>query len=144
MIAATSHPYYLSNSNDYGIKDNYNYDPCNCHNGVNDDNCVNTTAACSSIMGLEAAFWTSNFDASNLENSLWPRALAMAERAWSNQKLRFYTNSTKHEPTSTSDRLGSFRCHLMHRGGAVLPLFSPWDHYYGSNRAGGIGSCMNQ
>ena len=31
------------------------------------------------VLGLEAAYWTDSFDASQLENGLWPRAAAMAE-----------------------------------------------------------------
>lgn len=145
VIAATSDPYYLSNSNEYSVKDSYEYDPCNCENHINDYNCVNTTDECSQILGVETAFWTSDYDVSNLENSLFPRALAMAERAWSPSQLRFYTNSSDEQGgPATADRLGVFRCRMLQRGTSALPLFAPWKHKYGGNRVGSVGSCMFQ
>ena len=77
--AAARRRSYLSNSNDYTVRSAYDYDPCDCSNGVNALDCVNTSAACARVLGLEAAFWTTDFDASQLENGLWPRAAAMAE-----------------------------------------------------------------
>merc|ERR1711998_405167 len=96
VISATAHPLYLSNSNDYNVAQIYDYDPCHCSDWYNDENmdCMNQTKYCDQVLGLEAAFWTSDYDASNLENGLWPRAAAMAERAWSPALLQRYTNAT--------------------------------------------------
>lgn len=144
IIAATAHPLYLSNSNDYSAKLAYEYDPCDCSNSANQDNCVNTTSECEMIIGLETAFWTSDYDASNLAVSLWPRAAAMAERAWSAQEFRYYTNETFYGSPSTTERLGKFRCSLMQRGVPVLPVTANWYHKYASNRPDVSGSCMSQ
>ena len=91
---------------------------------------------------------TTDYDASNLENGLWPRAAAMAERAWSPFFLDSYVNETaaanKGNITATSARLGQFRCELLQRGVAALPTTANWYHKYASNRPGEAGSCMNQ
>jgi len=150
VISATAHPLYLSNSNDYNVEQVYDYDPCNCGDWDNDENmdCMNQTKYCDQVLGLEAAFWTSDYDASNLENGLWPRAAAMAERAWSPYFLDTYVNATAAANhgniTATSSRLGQFRCELMRRGVAALPTTANWYHKYASNRPGEAGSCMNQ
>lgn len=148
IISASSNPLYYSNANEYTVKDSYEYDPCDCSNSANPDMCVNSTDQCSQVIGMSSAFWTEKYDASDLEVSLWPRALAMAERAWSPQELKHYTDDrTSRKPVtvaSTARRLGIFRCHLFHRGIPVLPLSAPWDHNYGGNRAGKTGSCMYQ
>ena len=89
----------------------------------------------------EVAFWTTDYDASQLENGLWPRAAAMAERAWSPSGLVWYTNSSQ-ATQATTTRIGAFRCHLMLRGIAVMPTTVRWDYEYGSNRISEPGSCM--
>ena len=87
---------------------------------------------------MAAALWTTSFDASNLENSLFPRSYAMAERAWSTPLLTSFTNAT-------AARLGEFRCQMMRRGVGVSPLFQDWDYHYGSaTKVGEAGSCRNQ
>ena len=143
VIAASGDPWYLSNSNEYTVRDMYEYDPCDCSNNQNSVNCVNTTAACARVLGVEAAFWMDSFDSSQLENGLWPRAAAVAERGWSSSKLKWYTNTTQ-ATQSTATRLGMFRCHLMERGVAAMPVTVEWNHKYGSNRVSEPGSCMVQ
>lgn len=137
IIAAIENPLYLSNYNNYQTRNAYEYDPCR----ITDDNYknqINTTAECDQVIGMAAAMWTSDFDASNLENSLWPRGFAMAERAWSPSELGAYTNGT-------ASRLGDFRCALMQRGVNVSPLKKDWSYTYGSSeRVGEAGSCRDQ
>ena len=89
VISACGSPNYLSNSRDSTVQQLYDYDPCDCDNGVNALACVNTSASCERVLGVEAAFWTTDFDASQLDNGLWPRAAALAERAWSPPELRW-------------------------------------------------------
>ena len=91
VIAAIENPLYLSNNNNYQVQDAYQYDPCRV-TASNYKNQINTTEECKQVLGMSVAFWTSQFDASSLENYLWPRALAMAERAWSSPLLTTYTN----------------------------------------------------
>ena len=137
IIAAIENPLYLSNYDNYQARNAYEYDPCRITSS-NYEYGINTTAECRQVLGMAAAFWTSDFDASNLENSLWPRAAAMAERAWSSPELATYTNGTE-------ARLGAFRCELMRRGHSVSPLTEDWDYKFGSAvRVGEAGSCANQ
>ena len=137
IIAAIENPLYLSNYNNYQTREAYEYDPCRITND-NYKNQINTTAECEQVIGMAAAMWTSDFDASNLENSLWPRGFAMAERAWSPSELGAYTNGT-------ASRLGDFRCALMQRGVNVSPLKTDWSYTYGSSeRVGVAGSCRAQ
>ena len=143
VIAASADPWYLSNSNEYNVRDMYEYDPCDCNNAVNSQNCVNTSSACARVLGLEAAYWTDSFDASQLENGLWPRGAALAERGWSDSGLVWYTNSSQAVQT-TATRIGAFRCHLMNRGVAAMPVTVRWNHKHGSNRVSEPGSCMVQ
>ena len=157
VISASGNPNYLSNANDYTVRQMYDYDPCDCGNGVNALACVNTTAACAKVLGIEAAFWTSDYDASQLDNGLWPRTAALAERGWSVPGLRWYTPddddddaaaddgaTTAGESPTTATRLGAFRCLLLQRGVAAMPTTVAWDNKYGSARAGTPGSCMVQ
>ena len=65
------------------------------------------------ILGGEGALWGEYVDSSNVENSMWPRAAAIAERLWSSR----YVNSTK----SAEPRLAYFRCLLNERGIAAEP-----------------------
>ena len=66
IVAASEGPLYLSGNGlgDDDVASAYDYDPCDCANGVNDINCVNSTAACGRVLGLEAVFWTAQFDGS--------------------------------------------------------------------------------
>ena len=64
-------------------------------------------------------------------------------RGWSSSKLKWYTNTTQ-ATQSTATRLGMFRCHLMERGVAAMPVTVEWNHKYGSNRVSEPGSCMVQ
>ena len=100
-------------------------------------------AADAPLLGGEGAMWTELVDHTNFECRVWPRAAAVAERAWSPTRLRAYKNAST-APRATSTRLGAFRCHLMARGVAVMPASARWNYAYGSNRAGAPGSCMVQ
>merc|ERR1712216_411169 len=94
-MGATGNPLYLSNANEYSSNEIYNYDPCDCTiSSTAEYNCVNTTKACDQVYGVQSSFWSTKYDASNLENSLFPRLLANAERAWSPRALGWYTNTS--------------------------------------------------
>lgn len=66
------------------------------------------------VLGGEVCMWGETMDTSDLENTVWPRAAAGAERLWSSQSV-----------TSTADalpRLRHFRCLLNRRGIAAAPV----------------------
>ena len=57
------------------------------------------------IIGGETALWTEYVDGTNLENRLWPRASAIAERLWS--------ASSVNDPEEAKFRLDEQRCRLL-------------------------------
>uniref|UniRef100_A0A671UZP4 Beta-hexosaminidase n=1 Tax=Sparus aurata TaxID=8175 RepID=A0A671UZP4_SPAAU len=68
------------------------------------------------VIGGEVCMWGEYVDATNLTPRLWPRASAVAERLWSDEKQ-----------TSSVDkafpRLQDFRCKLLRRGIQAEPLY---------------------
>ncbi|EGB09625.1 hypothetical protein AURANDRAFT_24518 [Aureococcus anophagefferens] len=144
LVAAPSTPLYLSADDDWGCGDVYNYDPCDPSNPVDSDNTVNTTASCARVLGIEAAAWGEVMDASTLLATLFPRAAAAAERAWSSRDLISYTNFSHGANVSTAARLGHFRCRLLARGVPSGPVNTGWKYAYGGTAPGAAGSCMYQ
>jgi len=82
----------------------YSKDPCE---GVPDD-------LCPLVLGGHGEMWGETVDASDLEQTVWPRMAAIAERLWS--------------PKDTTDadaalpRIEAFRCLLNSRGIAAAPV----------------------
>ncbi|KAH8058538.1 N-acetyl-beta-D-galactosaminidase [Aureococcus anophagefferens] len=70
-------------------------------------------ASCGRVLGVEAAaaVWGEKVDAAELERTAWPRAAAVAERAWSPRAARYSAR--------TEARLLEFRCVLLGRGVAL-------------------------
>jgi len=71
-------------------------------------------ANASLILGGESCMWGETVDASDLDNTVWPRAAAVAERLWTPLALM---NVTAAEP-----RLETFRCLLTQRGIGAAPV----------------------
>ncbi|XP_068646930.1 beta-hexosaminidase 3 [Aristolochia californica] len=68
------------------------------------------------VIGGEVCMWGESIDASDLEQTIWPRAAAAAERLWTTyQKLA-------KDPRQVIERLAHFRCLLNERGIAAAPL----------------------
>ncbi|KAK6156436.1 hypothetical protein DH2020_010684 [Rehmannia glutinosa] len=68
------------------------------------------------VLGGEVCMWGEHVDASDIEQTIWPRAAAAAERLWTP-----YDNLAK-DPEQVRDRLSYFRCLLNQRGVAAAPL----------------------
>ena len=66
------------------------------------------------IGGLEACFWSEYIDAANFASRAWPRAAAVAERAWS--------SATATNLTDAERRLHEWRCMLLTRGINAEPV----------------------
>lgn len=60
------------------------------------------------LYGGEACAWSEHMDDANIENRIWPRTAAVAEKLW-NRKQTAIANDTK-------DRLNTFSCLLRRRG----------------------------
>ncbi|KAG0483319.1 hypothetical protein HPP92_011403 [Vanilla planifolia] len=69
------------------------------------------------VLGGEVCMWGETVDASDIEQTIWPRAAAAAERLWS-PIGKLATN-----PNQVATRLAHFRCLLNQRGVAAAPLF---------------------
>ncbi|KAL6620255.1 hypothetical protein ACP70R_035394 [Stipagrostis hirtigluma subsp. patula] len=85
------------------------------------------------VLGGEVCMWGEHIDASDIQQTIWPRAAAAAERLWTPfDKLAKNTRSV-------TARLARFRCLLNLRGVAAAPLAG-----YGRSAPSEPGSCLQQ
>uniref|UniRef100_A0A7C9EL37 Beta-hexosaminidase n=2 Tax=Opuntia streptacantha TaxID=393608 RepID=A0A7C9EL37_OPUST len=71
------------------------------------------------VLGGEVCMWGEHIDASDIQQTIWPRAAAAAERLWTPyEKLA-------RNPGQVAKRLSHFRCLLNQRGIAAAPLQGP-------------------
>ncbi|KAL2549331.1 Beta-hexosaminidase 3 [Forsythia ovata] len=68
------------------------------------------------VLGGEVCMWGERIDASDIEQTIWPRAAAAAERLWTP-----YDKLPK-DPAQVVGRLAHFRCLLNQRGVAAAPV----------------------
>ncbi|KAL8544626.1 hypothetical protein ACS0TY_005016 [Phlomoides rotata] len=85
------------------------------------------------VLGGEVCTWGEHVDASDIEQTIWPRAAAAAERLWTP-----YDKVAK-DPEQVKDRLSYFRCLLNQRGVAASPLDG-----FGRSAPEEPGSCYKQ
>ncbi|XP_058183166.1 beta-hexosaminidase 3-like isoform X1 [Rhododendron vialii] len=71
------------------------------------------------VIGGEVCMWGETVDSSDIEQTIWPRAAAAAERLWTP-----YDKLAK-DPRQVTGRLAHFRCLLNQRGVAAAPLAAP-------------------
>ncbi|KAL2941429.1 Beta-hexosaminidase 3 [Bienertia sinuspersici] len=71
------------------------------------------------VIGGEVCMWGEHIDASDIEQTIWPRAAAAAERLWTP------LDKLARNPRHVTRRLARFRCLLNQRGVAAAPLFGP-------------------
>ncbi|WOL17887.1 hypothetical protein Cni_G26680 [Canna indica] len=71
------------------------------------------------VIGGEVCMWGEHIDASDIQQTIWPRAAAAAERLWT--PLEKLAN----DPRKVTGRLARFRCLLNQRGIAAAPLAGP-------------------
>ncbi|XP_011076894.1 beta-hexosaminidase 1 [Sesamum indicum] len=86
------------------------------------------------VLGGEVCMWGETADASNVQQTIWPRAAAAAERLWSNKE------SSGNPRSSVLPRLEYFRCLLTRRGVPAAPV----RNFYARRPPGGPGSCYEQ
>ncbi|XP_042028092.1 beta-hexosaminidase 1-like [Salvia splendens] len=85
------------------------------------------------VLGGEVCMWGETADASDVQQTIWPRAAAAAERLWSAQE----SGSLR---TTVLERLEYFRCLLTRRGVPAAPV----RNFYARRPPIGPGSCYRQ
>ncbi|XP_015962435.1 beta-hexosaminidase 1 [Arachis duranensis] len=88
------------------------------------------------VIGGEVCMWGETADTSDIQQTIWPRAAAAAERLWSPRESTPKANIT----STTLPRLLNFRCLLNRRGVAAAPV----RHFYARQAPDGAGSCYSQ
>ncbi|PIN07941.1 Beta-N-acetylhexosaminidase [Handroanthus impetiginosus] len=86
------------------------------------------------VIGGEVCMWAETADASNFQQTIWPRAAAAAERLWSKKESASSANTT------VLPRLEYFRCLLTRRGIQAAPV----TNFYARRPPSGPGSCYSQ
>ncbi|KAH6762676.1 beta-hexosaminidase 1 [Perilla frutescens var. hirtella] len=87
------------------------------------------------VLGGEVCMWGETADASDVQQTIWPRAAAAAERLWSPQE-----SGSSHNSTTVLLRLEYFRCLLTRRGVPAAPV----RNFYARRPPTGPGSCYSQ
>jgi hexosaminidase len=75
-------------------------------------------AECGRVLGGGGEMWGERVDPSDLEQTLWPRLAAIAERLWSPRAA----TSGKSAVDRARPRIETFRCRLLERGVAAAPV----------------------
>ncbi|XP_012457873.1 beta-hexosaminidase 1 [Gossypium raimondii] len=86
------------------------------------------------VLGGEVCMWSETVDTSNVQQTIWPRAAAAAERLWSTKSALSAGNDT------VLHRLHYFRCLLQRRGVQAAPV----TNYYARQPPAGPDSCYWQ
>ena len=93
---------------------------------------ITNTSAWNNVLGGECCMWGETVDDSDEQETIWPRAAAVAERLWSARDV----NST----TEFKPRLQWYRCLLNRRGIGAAPV----DNSNARTAPPGPGSCLSQ
>ncbi|VAH01060.1 unnamed protein product [Triticum turgidum subsp. durum] len=97
---------------------------------------INDSAQQKLVLGGEVCMWGETADTSDVQQTIWPRAAAAAERMWS----QLEAISAQDLETTVLARLHYFRCLLNHRGIAAAPV----TNFYARRPPIGPGSCFVQ
>ncbi|KAH9767866.1 Beta-hexosaminidase 1 [Citrus sinensis] len=83
------------------------------------------------VLGGEVCMWGETADTSDIQQTIWPRAAAAAERLWSRREAISTGNIT----LTALPRLHYFRCLLNRRGVQAAPVLNKLVQVYGSEAA---------
>ncbi|KAJ1410596.1 putative beta-hexosaminidase [Ochromonadaceae sp. CCMP2298] len=81
------------------------------------------------ILGGESCMWGETVDASDLMNTVWPRAAAVAEVLWSPYEKVHSLPGNAIDFASAEARLETFRCLLTQRGIGAAPVTNTQARY---------------
>ncbi|XP_048231922.1 beta-hexosaminidase 1 [Ricinus communis] len=88
------------------------------------------------VLGGEVCMWGETADTSDVQQTIWPRAAAAAERLWSRRESISLRNINE----TALPRLQYFRCLLNRRGVPAAPV----TNFYARRPPTGPGSCYEQ
>lgn len=88
------------------------------------------------VIGGEVCMWGETADTSDIQQTIWPRAAAAAERLWSTREATSAENINQ----TVLPRLHYFRCLLNRRGVQAAPV----TNFYARSPPTGPGSCYEQ
>jgi len=94
---------------------------------------IASASQCALVLGGQGEMWGETVDGSDIEQTVWPKLGAIAERLWSPREAISDTNAA-HE------RMQAFRCLLNRRGIAAAPVNNP----RARTAPPGPGSCFEQ
>lgn len=97
---------------------------------------INDSSQQELVIGGEVCMWGETADSSNIQQTIWPRAAAAAERLWSKREVI----SAKNITSTVLSRLQYFRCLLHGRGVQAAPV----TNVYARTAPKGPGSCYDQ
>ena len=90
-------------------------------------------ALCPQILGGHGEMWGETVDASDLQQTVWPRLAAVAEKLWS-------PRAATTDASAAAPRIARFRCLLNERGVAAAPVANAMAR----SAPTGPGSCLAQ
>lgn len=97
---------------------------------------INTASEQELVIGGEVCMWGETVDTSNVQQTIWPRAAAAAERLWSQRD----STSPQNVTLTALPRFQNFRCLLNKRGVPAAPV----TNFYARRAPVGPGSCYEQ
>lgn len=97
---------------------------------------INNVSEQNLVLGGEVCMWGETADTSDVQQTIWPRAAAAAERLWSKREAVSARNIT----LAILPRLHYFRCLLNRRGVQAAPVTNK----YARQPPIGAGSCYEQ
>ncbi|KAJ1690336.1 hypothetical protein LUZ63_014491 [Rhynchospora breviuscula] len=97
---------------------------------------INNTAHHKLVLGGEVCMWGETADTSDVQQTIWPRAAAAAEKLWSPLEATAVNNLNQ----TILPRFHYFRCLLNNRGIAAAPV----TNFYARRPPTGFGSCFEQ
>lgn len=94
---------------------------------------IPTDELCAKVLGGHGEMWGETVDGSDIQETVWPRLAAIAEKLWS-------PRAKTQDPAAATQRIRNFRCLLLERGVAAAPV----DNANARSAPAGPDSCYTQ
>jgi len=94
---------------------------------------IPTDELCAKVLGGHGEMWGETVDGSDLQQTVWPRLAAIAEKLWTSR-------AQTQDVAAAAQRIRNFRCLLLQRGIAAAPV----DNANARSAPAGPDSCYTQ